>query len=272
MATTAHPFAFRDPDSGNVPLPSAPLVRTIAQVKFPHLTRFSTNEDAVATSIAEALADQYPLMEVGHEIGVTITSEGLSESRSPTRLWRLISGDRAWQITFCGTFLSIDTSQYVRRRDFAQRLTDAWDALNQHVPVPYIERLGVRYINQLTAREQLDKLPDLLRPEVLGISMCQDEAAPLVSALTEARYNFPDSASFLARWGLLPEGTSIENPGPSYGYPTWILDMDSFHEFTPGTQIDGNIYEEVRDLALRAYQFFRWAVTENFLVAFGGAQ
>jgi len=46
--------------------------------------------------------------------------------------------------------------------------------------------------------------------------------------------------------------------------------MDSFCEYSPGAQNGANIYEDVRNLALRAYQFFRWAVTEEFLGAFGG--
>lgn len=224
-------------------------------------------------SIAGSLADQYPFMNVGHEVAVTINPDGgVSENRSPTRLWRLANGDGAWQVTFCGTFLSIDTSQYVRRSEFAQRLADAWSALNKHVSVPYVERLGVRYINQVTERELLDRLSDLLRPEVLGIAMDQDENAVLASALTEARYDFPDRASFLARWGLLPAGTSIENTKPAFDYPTWILDMDSFCEFGAGAKDGSDVYEDVRELALRAYQFFRWAVTEEFLSSFGGKQ
>jgi uncharacterized protein (TIGR04255 family) len=271
MATTTHPFAVEEP--GNIPLSSAPLVRTIAQVKFPHLTQFSINEDAVAQGVAAALAEHYPLMEVGREVSVTITTEGVSENRSATRLWRLASGDRAWQISFSGTFLSIDTTNYVRRSDFAQRLADAWDALNQQVLVPYIERLGVRYINQLTDLDHLNRLPKLLRPEILGISMAQEpNEAELASALNEARYRFPDGGSFQARWGLLPAGTNIDDARPSYDYPTWVLDMDSFREFAPSSQNGGNLYEDVRALALRSYQFFRWAVTDDFLSTFGGQQ
>lgn len=269
MATAAHPFAFEDPDI-NVPLPSAPLVRTIAQIRFPHLTRFSTNEEAVATRIADALADQYPLMDVGQEVTMTITPDGVSEDRSTTRLWRLGSGDRDWQITFCGTFLSIDTTHYVRRKDFAQRLVDAWTAVNEQVTVPYIDRLGVRYVNQVTRPDLLTRLPELLRSEVLGISLSQDEEVTLLSAITEARYQLSDGASFMARWGMLPANTSIDNAVPVYDYPTWLLDMDSFREFAPGSQQGADIFEDVRALARRAYQFFRWAVTEDFLVAFGG--
>lgn len=270
MAAAAHPFAFAESDI-NVPLVTAPLVRTIAQVRFPHLTRFSTNEDAVGNKVADALADQYPLMEFGQEVTMTITADGVNEDRSSTRLWRLLSGDRHWQITFCGAFLSIDTTQYVRRRDFAQRLLDAWKALNEHVTVPYISRLGVRYVNQLTQPDLLGRLPELLRPEVLGISKSHHaEEAKLLSAITEARYSLPDDASFMARWGMLPANTTIDSSVPAYDYPTWLLDTDSFREFAPGAQQGADLYEDVRDLALRGYQFFRWAVTEEFLIAFGG--
>lgn len=270
MAAAAHPFAFAESDS-NVPLLRTPLVRTIAQVRFPHLTRFSTNEDAVGKKVADALADEYPLMEIGQELTMTITSDGVSEDRSTTRLFRVLSGDRQWQITFCGAFLSIDTTHYVRRKDFAQRLVDAWKALNEHVAVPYISRLGVRYVNQLTQPDLLGRLHELLRPEVLGISESHHKKeAELLSAVTEARYRLPDDASFMARWGMLPANTAIDSAVPPYDYPTWMLDTDSFREFAPGTQQGAALYEDVRDLALRGYQFFRWAVTEEFLIAFGG--
>lgn len=268
MAAT-HPFSNEEP--GNIPLPSAPLVRTIAQVKFPLLTQFSINGDAVASAVAGALVEHYPLLEVGQEVSMTLTADGPSEQRSTTRIWRLVSADRAWQVTFTGTFLSIDTTAYVRRRDFAQRLTDAWEALNQHVPVPYIDRLGVRYINQVADQDHLSRLGQLLRPEMLGIALAQDpDEARLAAAMAEAQYHFPDGSAFTARWGMLPAGTSIENASPAFDHSTWILDMDSFCEFKPNSNAGQNLFEDVRALALRGYQFFRWAVTDDFISTFGG--
>jgi len=268
MASTTHPFAVEEP--GNVPLPRAPLVRTIAQVRFPHLTQFRTNEDAVSSAIAAAMAKSYPLMDVGQEVAVTITSEGVSENRGD-RLWRLSSADRAWQVSFSGNFLSIDTTNYARRSDFAQRLTDAWVALNEQVEVPYIERLGVRYINQVVDPALLERLPELLRPEVLGLAQAKDvQEAFLASALSEARYVFPEGGAFQARWGLLPRGTAVDSARSPENHETWLLDMDSFHEFVPSSQSGANMYEDVRELALRCYRFFRWAVTDEFLTSFGG--
>lgn len=267
MATTTDPFAVDEP--GNVPLTDGPLVRTIAQVRFPHLTQFAINEDAVAKRVAAALAEQYPLLEVGQEVSVTVTSDAVSENRGATRLWRLTSADRAWQVSFSGTFLSIDTKNYVQRSDFARRLAEAWAALDQQVPVPYIERIGVRYVNQLTDPDHMKRLPELLRPEVLGLTQ---GPTSLISALSEAHYRLPGDGAFLARWGLLPAGASIDSARAPYKYPTWVLDMDSFQESAPGDQRGENLYDDVRALALRGYQFFRWAVTDEFLLAFGGKQ
>ncbi|MFE3059103.1 TIGR04255 family protein [Nocardia sp. NPDC059239] len=271
MATPVNPFADQEP--GNIPLSSAPLVRTIAQIRFPHLTHFATKEDAVAQGVAAALADQYPVMEIGQGVSVVITPEGVSESANTTRIWRVSSADRTWQISFSGTFLSIDTTKYVARRDFAQRLTDAWQALNQQVAVPYIERLGIRYINQVADRDHLKRLPELLRPEVLGMPIYQDpDVATLTAALSDAQFEFPEGGAFRARWGLLPARAQVDVARPQYDYSTWLLDMDSFREWEAGTQNGENLFEDVCALALRGYQFFRWAVTSEFLAAHGGQQ
>jgi hypothetical protein len=48
--------------------------------------------------------------------------------------------------------------------------------------------------------------------------------------------------------------------------------MDSFHEWEPGSRKGENLNGDIRALALRGYQFFRWAVTDDFLRAFGGQQ
>ncbi|OKH85029.1 hypothetical protein EB75_01445 [Mycobacterium sp. ST-F2] len=270
MATTPNPFAVQEP--GYIPLEPDPLVRTIAQVRFQQLTKFTSNEDAVAAAIAAALADDYPLIEEGREVSVTLTPGGMTEGSTSTRLWRLASADGSWQVSFGGTFLSIDTTAYTRRSDFAQRFAAAWEALNTQVLVPFITRLGVRYINQLTDREaHLNKLSKLLRPEVLGVAIVEEHpAAELMSTISETQYRFADGGRFMARWGLLPAGAIIDTASQPCGYPTWVLDTDSYQEFTAGAKKPDDLIEDVKALSLHGYRFFRWAVTDEFLAAFGG--
>jgi uncharacterized protein (TIGR04255 family) len=270
MATAPNPFAVQEP--GYVPLEPDPLVRTIAQVRFQQLTKFTANEDAVAAAIAAALADDYPLIEEGREVSVTLTPGGMTESSTSTRLWRLASAEGSWQVSFGGTFLSVDTTAYTRRSDFAQRFAAAWEALNAQVSVPFITRLGVRYLNQLTDQEtHLNRLSELLRPEVLGVATAEeDSAAELVSTISETQYRFAGGGFFRARWGLLPAGTVIDTASQPYDYPTWVLDTDSYQEFTPGAKKPDDLIEDVKALSLHGYRFFRWAVTAEFLTAFGG--
>lgn len=267
MATPAHPFAFAEP--GYVPLARSPLVRTLAQIRFPQPTAFVADQDAVAVRVAKQLADVYPLFESGQEAQLTITPDGVTQQQSATRLWRLANADRSWQVTFGPNFLAIETSTYVRRSDFATRLGAAWFALRSLVNVPHISRLGVRYINQVSDRVILERLPDLVRPEVLGVSGLRDETFEVLSALTEAQYRFVDGAGFTARWGFLPPQQNLGVDIPGFNHSTWVLDTDSFREWAPGAFAENDLEGEVKNLGLRGYQFFRWAVTDEALRTFG---
>lgn len=221
--------------------------------------------------VAAALADQYPLVEVGQEVAVTVTAQGATQTTNPGKVRRLSSSDRAWQVTLAETFLSVDTTQYVSRDDFAGRLEAAWSALTSRVPIPFVARLGVRYVNQVTNPEQVNRLPGMLHPAIVGVTAGQSpEGVSLTSVLTEARYTLPDGGEFLARWGLLQAGARIDTAQPSYEHPTWVLDMDSARQWAPGAQKGESLPQEARVLAVRGYQFFRWAVTDEFLGTFGG--
>ncbi|MEU4455431.1 TIGR04255 family protein [Nocardioides sp. NPDC023903] len=269
-ATSTHPFANEEP--GDVPLARSPLVRTIAQIRFPHPTAFVADQEAAATEVVKRLAAEYPILEIGQDMQIVITPDGVTRKEGNARLWRLATGDRSWQISFGINFLAIETSTYVRRRDFASRLSLAWQALLDVVNVPHIERLGVRYINQVTEEEIVDRIPELVRQEILGISGLHGEEFSILSSLNEAQYRFRDGSTFNARWGLLPPRQDLGVDLPAYDHTTWVLDMDSFQEWAPGKFTERDLYEEIRALSLRGYQFFRWAFTDEALRTFGANQ
>ena len=52
---------FDSPAPGDLPLPQAPLIRVLAQVRFAPFTQFSANEEAVASRFADAMGQDYPL-------------------------------------------------------------------------------------------------------------------------------------------------------------------------------------------------------------------
>lgn len=267
MPSTTHPFADTAP--GYVPLADSPLTKVLAQIRFAHPASFAADQDRVANEVVKLLAPDYPVFFSGQDMQIEISPDGVTAQPSTTRLWRLSTADTAWRVTFGVNFVAIETTEYGRRREFAERLRQAWEAFGTVVGAPAVERLGVRYINQITSKERLSRLSELIRSEVLGLSHLRLAKSELLSALSEAQYRFENQAGLTARWGLLPAGQSLGLDLNEYGYPTWVLDTDSFREWAPGKGVGFDMYEEVRTLALFGYQFFRWTMTPEAMQEFG---
>ena len=161
-----------------VHLPQAPLVRTLVQIRFPTFAAFATDQDRVANRLATALGDEYPRFDAGHEVALMLTPEGVTQGQGKAPLWRFTSADTKWQVSLGPTFLSLETSNYHRRSHFVSRLTEVWAAFVGIARPPVIDRVGVRYVNQVTDPEQLSRLATMLRPEVLGICAISRIGAP----------------------------------------------------------------------------------------------
>jgi len=262
------PFGLATP--GHVPLERPPLVRALAQVRFPTSSAFVGDEDGVAKAVAAALAADYPIFQESREVSLTITPEGFEGSPGGARIWRLVSASGRASVNFGGSFLAIETAEYTRRSEFVGRLAAAWSALTSHARPPFVERLGVRYTNRIEAPAQILRLPELIRPEVLGVVAVDPGNARLVTGLSEAQYEMRDGATLQARWGLLPGGMVVDPTLPAATETSWLLDLDAYRLWTPG-QCDGEqVGELAAELALSAYQYFRWTMTAEALAEFGG--
>lgn len=79
-----------------------------------------------------------------------------------------------------------------------------------------------------------------------------------------------EDARVLARWGFLPPGATVD---PAAIEPakekSWILDLDMFSAAPMPFVVDG-VVEQAQRYAERIYTVFRWAVTDQFLVRYGG--
>lgn len=264
------PFSTEAPEY--VHLPEAPIVRTLIQVRFPLFAGFATDEDRVANQLAVALSEEYPRFSAGHEVALVLTPEGVTQQQGASKLWRFASADNRWQVSLGTTFLSLETSDYLRRSHFVARLMGAWNALSEIAQPPVVDRVGVRYVNQVTAAAHLDRLSELLRPEILGVAAVSRTGAAVRSALAETHFLIDGGEEFQARWGLLPAGFTPDPLIPATEGPNWILDMDASRTWLPAGCAAGDFDLEgtATSLAGRGYQFYRWAVTNQWLRAFGG--
>lgn len=252
-----------------VHLPRSPLLRALAQVRFPRLVAMSPqNIETTVGFVVEKLKDDYPILGEQREAQVTLTPEGVTQTPG-ARLWQMRSPDESWQVTLGETFVSLDTKAYTSRADFAQRLEVVLAGIADTIAPPFADRLGVRYTNRVEDSGLLLRIEELVRPEILGgLAVPRPEGVALVHTLSESLYTV-GSRMLHARWGLLPAGVLLDPTLPAPASSSWVLDLDSFTQVRSSFDA-AELALAAEELAGAAYQYFRWVVTPEFLKAFGG--
>lgn len=262
MASIADPFV--DPPPAEVPLKDAPLVRVIAQVRFPEV--LAIEERSFVAPFQEALRATYPVLREQQSQGLVLGPSGLTPAKTQLA-WRFadVAGD--WRVSLTSEFLALETTRYISRSHFLERLREVVTALDAHVEPKLIDRLGVRYIDRITG-SAVDEIGGLVCGEVRGINGTI-AATHASHALSESLFEL-GTARVLARWGRLAAGATVD---PAAIEPatekSWILDLDMFSAAPAPFSVD-HVVEQSRLYAERIYAIFRWAVTDDFLRRYGG--
>ena len=134
---------------------------------------------------------------------------------------------------------------------------------------PMFERVGIRYVNQITDDDILRRLVELVRPEALGGSAVpRPEGVEMHHSVCETAHDWLN-VSLHVRWVHLP-GALVLDPAIA-GVPglSWVLDLDSFKDSRTEVDLD-EIEHLVLRLADQAYRYFLWVVNDDFLKTFGG--
>lgn len=249
-----------------VPLPRAPLIRVIAQVRFPLIASVE-NRDFIAP-FQEAIREEYPILRQESTGNLVVAGPGQVAVRTGN-IWRFHALDHPWRVSLTGDFLAIETEHYTSRQDFLDRFEKLLIALERHVKPGVLDRLGVRYVDRLTG-SILGDLAPYVNPALLGVlgSPMRDQVAVAVG---EALLALPEEAGQMrARWGLLPPDTTVDpSTIAAINDRSWVLDIDAFQQ---GERrfVGREVAAQARRLARATYAFFRWATTDDFLRHYGG--
>ncbi len=252
------------PLPAEVPLKDAPLVRVIAQLRFPEI--LSIEQRDFVAPFQEAIRATYPVLRQEQTQGVLLGPAGLAPAK-PQIAWRFGDTDGHWRVSLTPEFLALETTKYVSRTDFFGRLKAVATALDEYIDPAQVDRLGVRYIDRITGAA-VDDIAKLVRAEVRGITGTI-AAAHAAHALSESMFEV-DDARVLARWGVLPPDKTLDlaaiEPATER---SWLLDLDMFSA-APMPFVVDQVVERAQRYAERIYTVFRWAVTDEFLVRYGG--
>lgn len=255
-------------DPIEIPLPAAPLVTVLCQVRFPEIISIQNKQFIAA--FQELVRSDYPLLQDERLKTVALDAQIGTVAASDAVIWRFIDESASWRITLTSAFLTLETRKYVSRTDFIERLAKILQAVAETIKPTHVTRIGVRYVDRVPLKEDFS-FEGMLRDEMMGVSGTAigknviHSVSEVVCAVKEGQ--------MLARWGMLPSrGSHDPDVLPAIKEPAWFLDIDTFadHQRAP-VRFDTNlIRSSALDLATRAYAFFRWAVTDKFLKEFGG--
>ncbi|RME42515.1 MAG: TIGR04255 family protein [Deltaproteobacteria bacterium] len=249
-----------------VPLPAAPLVRVIAQVRFAPI--LAVRQADFVAPFQEAIRAHYPMLREEHKQTIAFGPQGgVAGERQVT--WQFADPDDSWRTSLSPEFVALETTVYSSRTDFIQRVRVLLEAVEEHLEPGFAVRVGLRYIDRVTG-DALQRIARLVRPEMLGIVR-----TPLFEhaeyELSDLLLRLPDASGRIrARWGHLPAGATIDptaiEPGDE---KSWILDLDMFSTERRPFQA-GPLADDLLRFAERIYAVFRWSVTDEFLRQYGG--
>jgi uncharacterized protein (TIGR04255 family) len=245
-------------------LSQAPLVRVLTQIRFPEVLAIEQKE--FMAPFQEEIRSIYPVLRQDQTKGMVITETGIMQGKDETA-WRFHDLKNEWRVSLTTTFLSLETTKYVSRKDFFDRLNIILRALDTHVRPTVVDRIGIRYVNHIVD-DAFTRLHKLIRPEVLGI-LGTELSSSALHTMHETVFSV-ESTQLLARWGKIPANMthdpSIILPNPK---ESWILDLDMFSTSATPFKCD-EVINVAGSYAERIYAFFRWVVTDEFLEFYGG--
>lgn len=245
-------------------LSQSPLVRVLAQVRWPELGGF--NVDAVASLVGVGLAGDYPLVAKQIENQVILTPDGVHQEATGV-IHRFTSVDEAWTVSLGKTFLGLETVTYRDHEDFVERLKNILEILAGAASIPKWSRVGYRYTNRLIG-DDLKSLGEYFDPMVLGGLPAASGGVELVHSISESLYRI-DNALLLTRSARLGPGASIDPTLPPVEGDSWVLDLDAFEEatsvhlFTPEA-----VATRADELSRVAHQHFKSVIKPAFTERF----
>jgi uncharacterized protein (TIGR04255 family) len=256
------------PPPPEVPLKDTPLVRVIAQLRFPPI--LSINSKDFVASFQEAIREEYPILQpIQAQSLILNTDNAHNASAILQTTWCFWDTNRNWRISLANNAVAIETTKYTSRSEFLSRLKTLLTLIHSKFHLSQVDRFGMRYIDRVSG-ENLNEISLLIRPEMAGI-VSTDLQEYMQQVLHESLFVLPlQEAQIAARWGKIPGNVTFDPYSiEAITEPSWILDLDMSSTKEQEFSID-SLMQKAHNFTERLYTFFRWVVNDEFLRRYGG--
>jgi len=213
--------------------PNAPLALVVAQVKYAYAPRLRQRD--TLDQVALALEQDLPVVNYDQSLNISLTSgqfEGHAELAQ-----RHLNRESTTSVHVTPTALTLETTAYVEFGEFADLFSRACAALADAGAVHAVERIGLRYVDEVRVPDQISDARDwrgwVADELVAHLSVASQAKALGSEALVQ--YDLGDQIRLAFRFGardgkpvvgsqLLRRPVQYE-PGPFF-----VIDLDGFRQ------------------------------------------
>jgi len=222
-----------------------------------------------AQVLAQSLADDYPLYNQAQEVSFTIGPGGVAQTQGGV-VYQWAAIDDMWRVSLNSQSVSLSCLKYTTFDDFAARLRPILGAVDSTMPLPKIDRIGLRYVNQFSEPEFVTEPDRFVDTNILGFPALKLPAtdAMLVTGLCQAIYQIDDVA-LQARSAFVPAQQVFDPAIRQLAVPAWIVDLDGFAEGPRPFSLDP-VMETVSKLADMDFDFFKLIAQPALIERYGG--
>ncbi|MER6773115.1 TIGR04255 family protein [Streptomyces bacillaris] len=247
--------------------PNPPLALNVVELRH---TATPALTDADQATLKASLTDTFPLARPARRVNVTMSAAGINEEQLLDA--RYMTRDNTTAVTFRPDAIVVETTRYERRSNLRELLRKAVEARQKAAPADGIERLGVRYINEVRAPdiESPQDWTKWITPALTSIATLQSDGDRNARSW-QGMAVFGDTASgAVLRHGLF-EGYAVNPAGdlrratPPPG-PFYLVDLDCYwapQDETPPLDWE-HVESQFDTTALRAYSLFEQLITDEY--------
>lgn len=255
------------PPPKQIPLPRAPLVRVLAQVRFPQLLVIQEGENL--SSFQEHVRDSYPFLTKGdgQNVRIELSPHGPKVHSEPSVIWQFVDESGNWRLSLAPDAVTVETKKYISRADFLERLEIVLKVVEDVFAPKIATRVGIRYVDQLKDGA-FDVATQLIKPSVVGMFGLVDRDR-IVHGISEIALK-ADEGNLLVKWGQLPPKTTFDpNILEPIESPSWVLDIDMSSEIRQPFAAK-SLKSNLESFSERVYSMFRWVIEDEFISYYGG--
>lgn len=247
--------------------PNAPVVLVAIEIRHPVAEELSKRS---LMALKRHVASRCPLAIPASGVSITATASGIQQV--PYTWPRYVSRDKATAVTFRDGAIVVETMRYGQYETLRDLVQMAVEGRQQFAPVDGVERIGMRYINEVRVPE-LRSLADWLEwvaPSLSGpASIAQPDEQELSAWQGVTVFGSQDASGSIVRHGayegyaVSPSG-DLNRPTPPPG-PFFLIDIDSYwvpEGETPDLKPD-NAMTHLDDLNLAAKGLFEGLITDR---------